>query len=95
MDHQNRNLRRMMTTAILYQDCLCMRHFCKKSRKGAEKWKKILDLLEENPTMTQTMLMDILNLSRKQVQKAIKELQEQDMLEREGSNRSGRWIVKR
>ncbi|GFI03800.1 hypothetical protein IMSAGC005_02642 [Lachnospiraceae bacterium] len=45
--------------------------------------------------MTQTMLMDALDLSRKQIQNAIKELQEQGMLEREGSNRNGRWIVKR
>ncbi|MCI8935386.1 MAG: MarR family transcriptional regulator [Lachnospiraceae bacterium] len=44
--------------------------------------------------MTQTMLMDALDLSRKQIQNAIKELQEQGMLEREGSNRNGRWIVK-
>lgn len=40
------------------------------------------------------MLMDALDLSRKQIQNAIKELQEQGMLEREGSNRNGRWIVK-
>ncbi|MDE7022533.1 MAG: HTH domain-containing protein [Lachnospiraceae bacterium] len=45
--------------------------------------------------MTQTTLMDILNLSRKQIQKEIKELQEQGVLVREGSNRSGKWIVKK
>lgn len=44
--------------------------------------------------MTQTKLMDRTNLSRKQVQKIIKDLQEQDFLKREGSNRNGRWIVK-
>ena len=44
--------------------------------------------------MTQTMLMDLLKLSRKQIQKDMKELQEEDLLEREGSNRNGRWIVK-
>lgn len=38
--------------------------------------------------------MDILDLSRKQVQKAIKELQEEGVLVREGSNRNGYWIVK-
>lgn len=36
-----------------------------------------------------------LNLTRKQVQTAIKELQEEDLLEREGSNRNGRWVVKK
>ncbi len=55
----------------------------------------ILNLLRETPTMTQAMLMDRLKLSRKQVQKDIKELKEQGFLKREGSNRNGRWIVKR
>ena len=44
--------------------------------------------------MTQIMLMEELNLSRKQVQKDIKELQEEGVLVREGSNRNGRWLVK-
>lgn len=45
--------------------------------------------------MTQTMLMDKLQLSRKQVQRVIKELQEQGLLKREGSNRNGKWLVKK
>ena len=45
--------------------------------------------------MTQITLMKELNLSRKQVQKDIKELQEDGVLVREGSNRNGRWIVKK
>ena len=32
-------------------------------------------------------------MTRKQVQKDIKELQEEGVLEREGSNRNGKWIV--
>ena len=54
----------------------------------------ILELLAENPTMTQRKLMEELGLSRKQIQKDIKELQEDGILGREGSNRNGRWIVK-
>ena len=73
----------------------------KRSRKGAEKEPKkgakrrleILNILNENPEMTQTMLMESLGLSRKQVQKAIKELQEEGLLKREGSNRNGRWVI--
>lgn len=45
--------------------------------------------------MTQTRLMEELGLTRKQVQKAIKELQEEGLLVREGSNRNGHWIVER
>lgn len=44
--------------------------------------------------MTQTQLMDEMNLTRKQVQKDMKELQEEGVLVREGTNRSGRWVVK-
>ncbi len=44
--------------------------------------------------ITQTMLMAELNLSRKQVQSTIKKLQEEGSIVREGSNRSGRWVVK-
>ena len=66
----------------------------KKSRKELGRKQTILEFLKENPTMTQTMLMDLLKLSRKQIQKDMKELQEEDLLEREGSNRNGRWIVK-
>lgn len=77
-----------------------------KSQKGAKKEPKrsqnedersnvILNLLKKNPTMTQTMLMDKLQLSRKQVQRVIKKLQDQGLLKREGSNRNGKWLVKK
>ena len=53
-----------------------------------------MKLLRDNPALTQTQLMKELNLTRKQIQKDIKELQEENALVREGSNRNGRWIVK-
>lgn len=66
----------------------------KEPKKGAERKQTILEILKDNPTMTQAMLMDLLDLSRKQVQRAIKELQEEGVLVREGSNRKGYWVVK-
>lgn len=51
-------------------------------------------ILSKNPTMTQAKIMQELDLTRKQVQKDIKALQDKGLLEREGSNRNGRWIVK-
>lgn len=53
-----------------------------------------MDILIENPTITQTQLMEIMNLTRKQVQKDMKELQEEGVLVRDGNNRAGRWVVK-
>lgn len=66
----------------------------KELKKGAERKQKILSLLEEYPTITQTIIMEKLELTRKQVQTDIKELQEECLLVREGANRSGNWIVK-
>lgn len=66
----------------------------KEPKKGNEREQAIVALLVENPIMTQLMIAEKLNLTRKQVQDAIKELQEKGRLEREGSNRKGRWIVK-
>ena len=40
-------------------------------------------------------LMNEFNLTRKQVQKTIKDLKNDGKIDREGSNRSGKWIVKK
>ena len=46
----------------------------KRSQKRAKRKQAIFELLEQNSRMTQVMLMEELNISRKQVQKDIKEL---------------------
>ena len=51
--------------------------------------------MEENPIITQVKLMEEFNLTRKQVQKLIKDLREDGLIERQGSNRSGKWVVKK
>ncbi len=66
----------------------------KEPKKGVERKKAILAILTENPMITQTQLMEKMELTRKQVQKDMKELQEEGALVREGTNRSGRWVVK-
>ena len=43
--------------------------------------------------MTQTQLMEQMEWTRKQVQKDVKELQEEGLLKREGANRKGYWVV--
>ena len=64
-------------------------------KKGAERKLDILQKLEENPEITQIKLMEEFDLSRKQIQKIIKDLREEGLVERQGSNRSGKWIVKK
>lgn len=79
----------------------------KKSQKGAKKEPKkgdekrsrkkwnILQRMKEESTITQVKLMEEFNLTRKQVQKIIKDLREDGLVERQGSNRSGKWMVKK
>ena len=66
----------------------------KEPKKGAERKQAMLAILAENPTITQTQIMEEMNLTRKQVQKDMKELQLEGVLLREGTNRNGRWVVK-
>ena len=63
--------------------------------KGAERSLEILNRMRENPFVTQVKLMEEFNLSRKQIQNIIQYLRLNGLVEREGSNRSGKWIVKK
>ncbi|WP_455055570.1 HTH domain-containing protein, partial [Merdimonas faecis] len=66
----------------------------KELKKGTERKQVILELLLEKPAMTQTQLMEKLELTRKQIQTDIKELRNEGILECKGSNRNGYWIIK-
>ena len=54
----------------------------------------ILQRMQENPAITQRKLMEEFELTRKQIQTIIKELQENGIVERQGPARSGKWAVK-
>ena len=64
-------------------------------QKGAKRSLEILNRMRENPFVTQVKLMEEFNLSRKQIQNIIQYLRLNGLVEREGSNRSGKWIVKK
>lgn len=66
-----------------------------KEQKGTERSLEILNRMRENPFVTQVKLMEEFNLSRKQIQNIIQYLRLNGLVEREGSNRSGKWIVKK
>ena len=74
----------------------------KGAKKGAETRKavvvekrieEIFELIKENPEITQTDIMDKMNVSRKQVQNATRALAEHGKIKRIGPNRSGYWDV--
>lgn len=56
--------------------------------------KMLLDMLRNNPTITQKEIIERVSLSRSTVQRMIKELSELGRLERIGSKKTGSWIVK-
>lgn len=66
----------------------------KEPKRSRKKW-NILQRMKEESTITQVKLMEEFNLTRKQVQKIIKDLREDGLVERQGSNRSGKWMVKK
>ena len=55
--------------------------------------RKIISLLRVDPFLTIDRLFPLLNMSRKGVQKAIERLKGSGELSREGSTKSGKWVV--
>ena len=76
----------------------------KEEKKGEEKEKigedEIIERIEhvfsaisENPNITIKELVSLLNITKKQVESAIKKLKEDKRIHRSGSDRSGKWII--
>lgn len=71
----------------------------KSSSKGSPKdlnstQQKIVELIQENPKITQAEMAEIITLSKRAIQKNIKELVDADIIEREGSARKSYWKIK-
>jgi ATP-dependent DNA helicase RecG len=75
----------------------------KSGQKGGQKnWtenlnktqKRIINLLENNPKMTQNDLAKELNLGRTSITSNIKKLKENEIIERVGTDRNGYWKIK-
>ena len=61
--------------------------------KVDEQERTILNILSKDGNITTTQLAEILDVSRKTISVRVKSLKEKGLLEREGSDRAGRWIV--
>ncbi len=53
----------------------------------------IISLIQDEPTITQETLAKLLNTTKRTIQRNIKELMDQGILKRSGSNRQGIWKV--
>jgi predicted HTH transcriptional regulator len=56
---------------------------------------KVIDLIISNPTITQTKLAEELDVTTRTVKRILSKLQADGIVLREGSNRNGKWIIKR
>lgn len=57
--------------------------------------KKILDIIKENPFVTQEELAQIIGLSRKSIIQNMKKLQENGFLKRVGADKNGHWEIEK
>ncbi|GEM_PF-985998 len=64
-----------------------------KQKEITERKEQLLVLVSKDPCITQVEMMNKLNISRKQVQSALKLLEMESKIERVGSNRNGHWKI--
>ena len=55
--------------------------------------KKILETIKQNPFVTQEELSSIVGIAKLNINKNMKKLQEQGIIERVGADKNGKWIV--
>ena len=55
--------------------------------------KKIIRAIKENPFVTQEELSQIVGIAKLNINKNMKKLQEQNLIERIGADKNGKWIV--
>ena len=69
------------------------------NQKGAKKELKIEPIERQiyysYKCIRRVKLMEGFDLSRKQIQRLIKDMREEGLVERRGSNRNGKWIAKK
>ena len=56
---------------------------------------KILNLIKNNPEITQTQMAEVLGLTRDGISYNIKQLKENNVIDRIGSTKNGKWIIKK
>lgn len=64
-------------------------------KSGSETRNAILRLIAENANITSREIANKLNINRSAILKHLKKLQEENLIAREGSQKSGRWIILR
>lgn len=54
---------------------------------------KIIDLIIDNPNITQNELAKALNVTERTIKRRMKTMQDKDLIKRENGKRNGKWVV--
>ena len=54
---------------------------------------QIVELIRDNPHITLDEIASVLSVTRRSIEKKIKELRDAGYIKREGSNKTGRWVI--
>ena len=64
-----------------------------KAQEVKQRIAQVYDLIKQNPTISRADICKTLSISDNQVRTAIESMKEQGIIHREGSDRSGVWII--
>jgi predicted HTH transcriptional regulator len=81
-----------------FDDCLGIKSDAKDGLKDglnlSVNQKKLLVLIKSNPLINLDELARILKISKRNVEKNVSTLKSKGLIQREGSKKSGKWVVK-
>ena len=78
-------------TVNLYPDTVNSQNDTVKGLK--EGLKRIYKAIQKNPEITHSQLMELLNISESTVKRATRDLKKLGYIKREGSDKTGRWVI--
>ena len=64
-----------------------------KVAKLAERQRKMLDLIKENPRMSANEMSEVLSVTQRTIERDLAAMQKKRVIIREGKVKSGRWVV--
>lgn len=82
------NIRKDETNDLIY-----LQQIAKKYHISKKEW-KVLQLIKEDETITQKQIQNATGISMGTIKRILPRLQEKGVLERSGSRRLGKWILK-
>ena len=86
VDYQKFYLYSLVTHSTAYQE----NDTVNKLKEGL---KRIYIAIQKNPEITHSQLMEIFNISESTAKRATRNLKKLGYIEREGSDKTGRWVI--